>query len=772
MKYTLLSVLFVLSFASSFSPTCITKLSGHVADNVSKENLQASDVKIEELKLTKTTDKNGNFLFNNICPGLYTVVVTHVSCDPVSIKIQLPSDTLIRITLPHHAHKLQNVTVSAVKKGDVNTVATAEIKGAELFRESGQTLGETLKNLPGLNSIQTGPTISKPVIHGLHSNRVLILNNGVRQEGQQWGSEHAPEIDPFIANKISVIKGAASVRYGSDAIVGVILVEPQTLAPVKALQGELDIVGGTNGRAGGTSGQLEGNTKNKFLDALNWRLQGTLKKAGNFKTADYFLKNTGATEADFSAAVNFKKKNYGGEIYYSEFNNKVGIFEGSHVGNVNDLYAAFSRAKPITASYFTYDRNRTYQNISHDLLKASAYYQFKSAGQLEVVFSHQKNLREEYDIDLPYTSDPEILRLPQISFQIKTDALDLVYHHKQIKNFTGSIGITGITQGNVFKGIRYLVPNFRSYAAGGYAIERYAKDKWLAEAGLRYDYKWLKTYQINNTTLYKYSNVRDFRNVTATIGSSYNFSSKFSISANLGTAWRAPSINELYIEGIHLSAASYEKGDSTLTSERSYNASFSAKYESEKLYLEVAPYNNIINGFIYARPTLQPITLISGTYPFFQYMQQNINLSGVDAEVRYQPVHGFSFDSKATIVRGWNKSIHDYLIFMPSDRFSNSARYEIAGFKKLRNMYVSIENVSVSGQTRVPPNSDYVAPPKGYSIFNASAGFEMPVNTKKLSVDIATYNLTNVAYRDYLNRFRYYADDLGINAVLRLKLTF
>ncbi len=772
MKQILLFVLLMLLCASSFSQECSIKLSGHVEDSASKENLQASDIKIAELNLAKTTDKTGNFSFTRICPGLYTIIITHVSTNPITVKLQLTADTLIYFNLPHHSHQLENVTVSAVKRGDVNTVVTTEMKATDLFRQSGQTLGETLKSLPGLNSIQTGPTISKPVIHGLHSNRVLILNNGVRQEGQQWGSEHAPEIDPFIANKISVIKGAASVRYGSDAIVGVILVEPQTLEPAKTLQGEVNVVGGTNGRAFGTSAMLEGNIKTKFLDALNWRLQGTLKKAGNFRTSDYYLKNTGATEEDFSTAVNFKKNNYGGEIYFSEFNNKVGIFEGSHVGNVTDLYAAFARAKPITASYFSYEIDRTYQNIKHDLLKASAYYQFKNAGRFEVVYSHQKNLRQEYDIDIPYSTDPDILSRPQISFQIITDALDLVYHHKPVNYFSGSIGITGTTQGNVFKGIRYLVPNFRSYAGGVYAIERYAKGKWLAEAGLRYDYKWLKTYQINNTTLYKYSNIRDFSNVTATVGSSYKFSTHFSISANIGTAWRAPSINELYIDGIHLSAASYEKGDSTLVSERSYNASVSAKYESEKLYVEVAPYNNIINGFIYAKPTLQPITLISGTYPFFQYTQQNVNLSGFDAEVRYQPVHQFTFDSKATIVRGWNKSIHDYLIFMPADRFSNSIRYEIASFKKLQNLYVNLENVTVLRQTRVPPNSDYVPPPKGYSIFNASAGFEVPLKTKKLSVDLATYNLTNVAYRDYLNRFRYYADDLGINVVLRLKLTF
>lgn len=757
---------------NAFSQNCSIKLSGLVSDKDTKEKLAAATIAITASNKHTVSKVDGSFLINGLCAGTYLITITHVNCDEINISITLTADTSISILLPHHASQLKEVKVVSETKKELSTVANTEMKANALFRQSGQSLGETLKNLPGLNSIQTGPTLSKPVIHGMHSNRVLILNNGVRQEGQQWGSEHAPEIDPFIANKISVVKGAGSVRYGSDAIVGVILVEPKTLSPKRTLEGEVNVVGGTNGRALGTSALLEGKLKIKLLDSINWRIQGTLKKAGNFKTADYYLKNSGATEADFSVTTNFKKQHYGGEIYYSQFHNKVGIFEGSHVGNVSDLYAAFARSKPITRSYFSYQINRTYQNINHNLFKATAYYEFKNAGKLEAVFSYQKNLREEYDIDLPYSSDPAILALPQVSFKIKTTNLDLIYHLKPRNNFSGSIGVTGTTQSNVFKGLRYLVPNFRNYTGGLYAIGRYSKRKWLLEAGARYDYRWLKTYQLNAATLVPFSTLNIFKNITATVGCTYRLNTKFSFSANIGTAWRAPSINELFIDGIHLSAASYEKGDSLLTSERSYNFSFSAKYESEKLFVEIAPYNNIINGYIYAKPVLQPITLISGTFPYFKYTQQNVNLSGVDAELQYKFIPRLSFNSKTTIVRGWNKSINDWLIFMPADRFSNAIKYEITGAGKLKNIYAVIENVTVSTQRRVPPNSDYVAPPKGYSIFNFNAGLELPIKNKKFLVDIAITNLTNVAYRDYLNKFRYYADDLGINAVLRLKLIF
>ena len=206
---------------------CPYNFSGKITDSDTKENLQGALIKISTINLTTTTQKNGSFLFTKICGGQYSITVSHINCETINLIVDIKNDTAINFVLPHHANYLKEVVVNSEKRKDLNTVAKSEMKAKELFQQAGQSLGETLKSLPGLNSIQTGPTLSKPVIHGMHSNRLLILNNGIRQEGQQWGSEHAPEIDPFIATRISVIKGAASVRYGSDAIVGVILVEPK-----------------------------------------------------------------------------------------------------------------------------------------------------------------------------------------------------------------------------------------------------------------------------------------------------------------------------------------------------------------------------------------------------------------------------------------------------------------------------------------------------------------------------------------------------------------
>ena len=734
---------------------CNYQISGRITDRKGQGVIGAS-ISITGRGNIKV-DTTGKYKVDKICAGKYQVTCITDAGIPVIKNIEVNDNVQLNFVITGFEADLKEVVVNGQKEKELSSLNTVSLSKRELFQSAGKTLGESLKSIPGLNSIQTGPSISKPVIHGLHSNRVLILNNGVRQEGQQWGSEHAPEIDPFTAAHISVIEGAASIRYGSDALAGVVLLEPAALPRDKLLGGDINLVGASNGRMGAASATLEGEASK-----IQWRVQGTLKRAGNFKTAHYYLKNTGLAEDDYSGTLAYHKTDYGFSAFYSRYNSKMGIFDGSHVGNIQDLYAAFARPRPITASYFSYGINRSYQRVTHDLLKLNAYYK-----PFEIIYARQTDLRNEYDIDLPYSDDPAVLNAPQISFRIKTHTLDLVYHQPEKKNFSGTWGISGITQGNVFRGIRYLVPNFRNYGSGIYAIEKYTKNKWTLEAGLRYDYRWLRVYRRNDNTLRVYDNTSTYQNITASVGATWQAAEHFTISANTGTAWRAPSVNELYIKGIHLSAASYEVGDSSLHSERSYNTSVSFKYNTEKLFVQLNLYNNEINNYIYAKPSLQPISLISGTYPVFTYTQANVRLRGIDAEADYTFLKNFTIISKASLVRAFNKTIHDYLVFMPADRFDNTLKYTLR-----KGPHIQLQYIHVSKQTRVPPNSDYVAPPKGYGLLNTSIGTDLRLKKQVLTIDFSVDNLTNVAYRDYLNRFRYYANDLGISFVLRTKMTF
>lgn len=749
--------------------SCAYRISGTVTDD-QRHPVIGALIRLEtDSTKGDVTDTGGRFVINGVCEG-HTLLTCHADGFSTAVAhMHVTGNSTIQFALNADKNQLAEVVVNGVRMQDIHTLSQVELKGLERFQVSGRTLGDALKELPGLNAIQTGPTISKPMIHGLHSNRVLILNNGIRQEGQQWGSEHAPEIDPFVANRISVVKGAASVRYGADAIGGVVLLEPDPLPVAKGLSGNVYLIGQSNGRMGTASATVQGRTG---ASGLSWRVQGTAKQGGNFSTPDYYLKNTAMQEQDLSAQAGYRHKGLDVEAYYSMYHTRNGIFEGSHAGNITDLYAAIERERPTTASVFSYDIARSYQDIKHELAKVSASYRFANEGKLELNGARQDDIREEYDISLPYTTDPTLLAKPQVSFQLITHSAELVYTTPAKKGFSGNMGMAGNTQGNAFRGIRYLIPNFRTYSGGAFAIERYNVNKLTLEAGARYDYRWQQVYQRNQTTLKTYSTTLTFANPTGTVGAIYRATDRLTFTANAGTAWRAPSVNELYIHGVHFSDASYQNGDSTLKAERSLNASLTLAYNSKKLRGTVDVYRNHIGNYIYETPQPQPVTLISGTFPAFNFTQDNVSISGLDASLQYDFVKHFTLQSRATIVRGYNKTADAWLIYMPADRYENGIVFNLHELRFMEEPYISVENVTTLRQTRVPVGLDYAAPPAGYSIFNASAGFSTHIRKKKLMVDLTVANLTNTVYRDYLDKFRYYADNIGINFIVKTKFSF
>jgi len=715
------------------------------------------------------TDTGGHFTITGICPGHVELVCRAMGFTAVSLHADINGNTPVQIILSAGANQLAQVFIKGRRVTDLRTVSSTELRGLEKFRTAGSSLGEALKSLPGLNAINNGPTISKPVIHGLHSNRVLILNNGVRQEGQQWGSEHAPEIDPFVANEISVVKGAASVRYGADAVGGVVLLNPDPLQEYKGISGNVYLIGQSNGRMGTVSGTLQGRTDS---NGLQWRVQGTAKRAGNFRTPGYYLKNTGMEETDFSAQLGYHRKGFSLGAFYSYFHTRNGIFEGSHAGNITDLTAAISRSRPLTESVFSYHIGRSYQTVNHGLAKLSGSYQFANESKIEVTAARQGDLREEYDISLPYTNDPTLLSKPQVSFKLITHSAEVVYHTGTHRRFSTDVGISGNTQGNVFRGIRYLIPNFRTYSGGAFAVERYEKDRLLLEAGLRYDYRWQRVYQRDTRTLDVYNTTLTFANPSGTVGASWHFTDKLQVSGNIGTAWRAPSVNELYIHGVHFSDATYQDGDSTLRAERALNASLTVKYDARKLRGTIDVYRNHIGNYIYETPQAQPVTLLSGTFPAFRFTQDNVVISGLDGALQYDLFSSVTLQSRVTLVRGYNKTADDWLIYMPADRYEHGVVFNLHQWHFMDEPYISVENVTVLHQSRAPQGLDYAAPPPGYSLFNAGVGFRSDIGKKQVRFDFTVANITDKPYRDYLDRFRYYADNIGINFIIKTKLSF
>lgn len=753
-----------------YAQKCNYHVSGKVLD-VHHQTVPGAIVRIVDNSTGAAADTSGNFSIAGVCPGKHTIVTEAMGYKADSISVTVDGDKTLSITLSAN-NMLGAVVVNGQKVHDeLHTVSQVELQGLALEQVRGSSLGEALKELPGVTAFQTGPTLFKPVIHGLYSNRIIIMNDGVTQEGQQWGSEHAPEIDPFTANTITVIKGAASVRYGADAIGGVILINPAELPTEPGIKGDFYMIGESNGKMGITSGSLQG-AFGKKLKGLSWRIQGTARKAGTFRTPTYYLTNTQTQEGDFSADLGYTVKRWKFDVHYSEYNADIGVFAGAEANSQALLDSAFKSPKPFCPSYFSYNIARSYQIVEHDLLKASARYTFDNNGNLEVDFGLQKDFREEYSADLP--PNPGLANIPELTFQLNTQTLDIVYTQPGKNGFSGSCGFTGSASGNIVQGLFYLVPNFRSYNGGLFYIERYSVHKLTLEAGVRYDYRWLQVYNENQTTLALYNETYTYPgNLSGTIGASYELTSRLSVSGNVGTGWRAPSINEMYIDGVHFSNAEFEIGDSALKAERSVNTGLSLKYKSNNFRGSIDAYYNIISNYIYAEPTLSYTPVYGVFYPTFQYTQSNVDIKGLDLVWAYDLVKHVTFQSKTTIVRGYNESIHNYLIYMPSDHFQNELIYHYDKIGRLNNPYVSVENVSVLKQTRVPPNSDYEPPPAGYSLFNAHCGFFLPVKKKQsFNLDISVNNIGNIQYRDYLDQYRYFANEPGVNCTVRIKYSF
>ena len=777
------SLIPIKAYSFSNRKECNLEVSGKLKDEVTGEALSGATIYIKSLKQGAITDINGVFIFRGLCAGSYVFEVKYLGYKTQEYPVLLKSSQQ-KVLLTIHPEKMYLKGVSIEAEKPQHTIQrTEQLDEASIAQSLGKSLGESIKNLPGVNSLQSGPGISKPVIQGLHSNRVLILNNGVRQEGQQWGSEHAPEIDPFIASKITVIKGAAAVRYGSDAIGGLIIVEPPDIHRTKKLGGEINTGMMTNGRMGVASGMLEGGI-NK-IDGLGWRVQSTYKIAGDSRAPDYYLTNTGVRELNFSAGIGYEKDESGIELFFSHFDTELGILRSAHNGNSTDFNEAIVRDEPLIIEPFSYDIEHPKQDVGHDLLKVSGFTPVGDFGKASFQYGWQYNSRKEFDRRLG-----DLYDVPALDLTLKTHTLDVMLDHRPIKDFIGAVGISGLYQNNRWDpetGRDPIIPWFNQYNIGVFLIERLVKDRWELETGIRYDLKYLDA-KIFNRDDELINQDYYFNSFSFTVGGQYNLSPSVTVNTNLGTAWRPPHVSELFSNGVHHGTASYEMGllidDTTddiyenldeipVPTETSYKWIMGTDIQRPKWTLSASAYYNRINDFIFLEPQVGDVIIsIRGAYPLYRFKQTDARLIGADGTFTYALNDHFTYVTKASIVRARNILIDDGIIWMPPDQVENSIRYEWEPKGKIDDLHLSLGTLKVWEQTRVPEESDFADPPEGYFLVNFHLGFDLPVQDNKLSVYFNIDNLLNTSYRNYMNRMRYFADEVGRNFTLRLKYSF
>ncbi len=748
---------------------CTLSIRGQVFSIETNKPLAFANVAIAGTNTGTVSDEQGYYEIKNLCPGDYTLVCSMLGCTHEEHSFHLTASMIKDFRLHEEAVLLEKVTVTEQAIQLQNTQATNEIQGAELESTRGLPLAESLKRLPGVTMLNTGATIAKPVIQGLHSSRILILNNGIRQESQQWGSEHAPEIDPFIADKISVVKGAAGVRYGADAIGGVILVEPRALPEQPGIGGEFNLQGFSNGSTGVASGIVQGRLGGRL--PLSGRMQGTIKRGGNLQTPDYFLNNTGVEEYNFSWSAGLKKEKFDINAFYSRFYTKIGIFRDSHIGNLTDLQNAIERERPLQDGFFSYKLGRPQQRISYELLKLSSTLQTGEVGKLNIQYARQFNRRQEFDAHKQFNELPNEISVPSIELELTTHTADLTWEHKPLLNLRGDLGLNFMQQTNTTdRGA--LIPDYDSYNASAFWIERWKNYPFPLEleAGVRYDYRWMSVGNQGRDTIGQKLN---FSNISGTFGAIYKLPKMLTLRLNVGSAWRAPNVSELYSDGVHHGSASYEQGNPNLQPERALNTSLTTELNNNHNFTaSLNIYYNTIQNFIFLEPRAQPQLTIRGAFPAFEYKQANARLTGLDWSMDYEFISNWMLESRVSLLRAWNRNVDDYLVFMPADRFQHGLKYTFNHKKDTEAPFLRFTMINVLKQTRVPTNTDYAPPPPGYARFDLEGGATFYWRKQPIEAGLMVSNLFNKSYREYLNRFRYFTDELGRNISLRIKVPF
>ena len=739
---------------------CKLVLSGLVIDASNNAPLDKAVVEIKELRLKYVTDIKGQYHFYDLCAGNYTIVVNHISCDSVVLKTAVQRNQIKNFRLPHSFNQLETVSVRSKKDLMVNTIRE-ELSAKAIEKTRGQSLGEILKQVNGVAVLQTGSTIFKPVIHGLHSQRILLVNNGVRLESQQWGTDHAPEIDPFIADKFTVLKGAGALRYGSDAIAGAVLIEPKPLLKQAGKNAEFNSTYFSNNRQYVFNGMYEASPLN--LPEFSYRIQATYKKGGNARTPDYWLYNTGLEEFNYSATAGYRENRFNTELFFSSFQTALGIFMGAHVGNLTDLQNAIQSKKPIqNIDQFSYEILRPRQSVQHTTVKSKSQYLLLNDHKINLILSYQSNVRQEYDRAL-------LSPRPELDLNITTTIVDLNYESASSKKRQYAFGTNAMLQENVWTGSRFFIPNFRVQNIALYATQSLNLNDWMLDGGLRYDFKSLTTFRNQNDALSSIE--RTFGNASGTLGATYKITPNLRWLINSAFAWRAPQVNELYVNGLHHGTASFEIGNPDLKSEKALNFSTQLKYQSDSSWqVDLTLYNNIINDFINMNPSTPATLTLRGAYPTFKFIQTNALLRGLDLSVQKTLNSHFSTSAKTALLWATDRKTKDWLIQMPANRVEGEFTYTF-NTNALKNAAIELRLLHMMQQTRIPKNiPDYLPPPAAYNLLNVDFNTDLMLGKQTINLGLAVLNVLNERYRDYMNRFRYFNDEPGRSINVRCKI--
>lgn len=781
---------------------CSFTLSGITKEEHKPEPLSYAVIHVLELDTVITSDDEGHYIIEKLCKGNYTLICSFLGFRTDTQTIFLDKSKGVFFNLHPENCELDEVVVNAsttVEYRTIEPVAVMAVRRTELIIQTNHTsTGLITRNISGGSSLNTGSNTAKPVFHGLHSNRLKVIQNGIPIENQQWGAEHGLDLgdfeNPTMSNSPYAYHDAIGGVLTSYSNVGAGYLEDwkdykngeDYYYIDHSIYGKVNSEFNSNGQSNISSGFLTGNLKN--APYIGWKVFGGYGRGGDVESPKYNLKNTGFSNYNYGYQSRINLGRIEADVYYQNVFQQSGIFTGSHIGNTTDFYKAVNSNAPdsVHTGDFSYTIGGPFQQINHEMITGHLRYSnSEDSRNYDLRYSRQYNKREEFDVHDLENAD---LHLELTSHHLNGSVrfnLDSGSYDK-----LGWIGFSSMYQKNTWKNSQF-VPNYLKKKAGVFiGFEKrnlFKKYNSYLRSNLLYDIDQTDVYRlenriVSNENLLFHAPALNIELTTSSKGKRVKIDGTTYINANtyklgLASTWRAPAINELYSGGVHHSAASLEFGNPDLKRENSYKMYVTIQRPTRKYDFSTTLHSNLFQNYIYSAPTGEVLLTLKGAFPAFTYNQTNALLSGFDFDFHYNWSNHLSSLTKSTFIHAYDFQKNNGLIGIPANRLEQSVTYNFSKKINTSGLFATMGSSYFMKQYNSNLNFELVTPPKGYLLFDADLKYRMKINSKLddywfMTFKIEVNNILNTQYRDYMNRYRFFADEMGRNFKLSIEIPF
>ncbi len=763
------------------------KITGKITDNITGEAVAGATVYIPELKTGTNSDKNGVYILDNLPRSKVVVQVSFLGYKSIVQNLDLSTTTNQDFKMEQAATELNEVVITGTTRATeitVDPVPIVTVNSLQLLQNLNTNIIEAISDLPGVSTVTTGPNVSKPFIHGLGYNRVLTLYDGVRQEGQQWGDEHGIEVDENAVDRIEIVKGPASLTYGSDALAGVVNLVPPPPVQEGTIKAHLETNYQTNNNLLEAHTAFGGNN-----NGFTWGGEISHKQASNYRDKfDGRVYSTAFNETDFSGSVGLHKKWGYSDLNFSVFNDLQEIPDGSRDSATRKFTKQITEAdtfRPIVsdAELNSYKIAALHQHVQHYRIYSSNNFILGNR-KLRLITGYQENIRREF-------SHPEYPDIPGLYLDLKTFTYDIKYYLPEHKGWETTIGANGMYQSNTNKGTEFIIPDYTQFDIGPFVLVTRTIKKLDFSTGIRFDTRSFKNdpmYTRPNllTGLDNQVNLPDtamadnpfsdfkhtFSGLSASFGATYNITQKLYMKANIARGYRAPNIAEISANGVHPGTLIYQIGNNSFKPEFSLQGDLGISYRSSHISGDLDLFNNRISNYIFNQKLLnhfgQDSVIVKGNQTF-KYQQSKAQLYGYDAFLDIHPYNWLSFENSISSTYAFNKSANGikisdstkYLPLIPPLHTNTELRANLkpkAGC--FRSLYFKIGMEYYSRQDRIFSAYGTETPTPGYILFNAGMGADIVNSRNKVlaTINILGNNLANAAYQSNLSRLKYFEE--------------